>query len=314
MRTREGRVQEVSIVRHTVLFLGCLLFSMSSAIVSRAQEAAPPEAPLRVVLASGDTLRAIRILPSGLDMLRIDDASGRGYYPAVRVRRVLDETGADRTRDALDRRRFLGVPLPAEPVPAKPGMRPTRPSHYGPLSVTRTFPIVETAVFLDGADATRYDHRGKTFTFDVGRGVNVGARDAVGMSLFAGAGDGAYDLGVRYRYRRWLGMQSSVDVAPGVILTHDEPGAWEGRGVGLVGQVSLNATPWLSFGVQAFTVGRKLPGSYTSYGAYPTVYDRDSGVMLGLKLGGAPGLIAGGLGSFIALTLPRGYDVPIKVF
>lgn len=308
MRTPEAGA--VSVARHTVLFLGCLLLWISSAATSRAQEAAASEAPLRIVLTNGDTLRAIRILPSGLDMLRIDDASGRGYYPAIRVRRVLDETGADRTRDALDRRRFLGVPLPPEPVPAKPGTRPGRPSHYGPLSVTRTFPIAETAVFLNMADA-RYDRRGTTFTFDVGRGVNVGARDALGMTLFGGAGDGAYDLGVRYRYRRWLGAQSSVDVAPGLILAHDEPGAWEGRGVGLVGQVSLNATPWFSFGVQAFSVGRKIPGSYSWYGNYPTLYDRDSGVMLGFKLGGTPGILAGAVGGVIALSLPRESAFPV---
>ncbi|MGE5178562.1 MAG: hypothetical protein ACM3PF_05645 [Bacteroidota bacterium] len=310
MRTPEARAREIWIVRHTVLLLGCLMLSFSSAVPTRAQEAAPPEAPLRIVLTGGDTLRAIRILPSGLDMLRIDDATGRGYYPATHVRRVLDETGADRTHDALDRRRFLGLPLPGEPVPEKPGVRPVRPSHYGPLSVTRTFPIVETAMFLNTADP-RYARRGTTYTFDLGRGVNVGARDAVGMTLFGGAGGGAYDLGVRYRYRRWLGAQSSVDVAPGLIFAHDEPGAWEGRGLGLVGQVSLNATPWFSFGVQAFSVGRKLPGSYTWYGSYPRIYDRDSGVMLGFKLGGTPAIVAGAVGGVIALSFPPEYAVPV---
>lgn len=262
--------------------------------------AAGVEPSLTVLLTSGDTLRAFRILPAGIDMVRIEDRTGGAFYATNRIRSVMDASGSDRTRDALDLRRALGRRLP----PMDPSRSATaRPTHYGPLSVTRAFPIIETTGF---ATVTNYrtDERGMTFQFDAGVGVNVATRDAIGMTLFAGAGDGAYDFGVRYRYRRWVGVRSSIDLSPGLFLVHDEPGRWEGKGVGWVGQIAFNANRAFGFALQVYTVGRERPREYTWYGVYGPFRSRDSGLMIGARLGGNAGL-ATGLGGALLVALAR---------
>lgn len=197
---------------------------------------------------------------------------------------------------------MLGDPLPRVGIASRE--RRGRPSRYGPLAVTRTFTLTETSLFVRVDDQNR-DRRDAMVQFDLGRGVNVGPRDALAMSLFVGVGDGVYDFGVRYRYRRWFGSSASLDVGPGLILAHEERNEWEGTGVGLLGLVAYNATPVFSVGVQAFSVERRLPATYTWSSTYPERRHRDTGVMIGIKLGGRPGLISGMAATAVAVALAQ---------
>jgi hypothetical protein len=264
-----------------------------------------PPPLITVLFESGDTLRALSVEPSGIGMVRITDSTSRyEFRPANRIRRVLDGTGADRTRDALDRGRVVG----SSPA-AFAGERFREPERhalvrYGPRSVTPSFGIIETSAFGRLNNASR-DDRTIGFTVDLGWAFNVGDHDALGLTAFYGGGDGWGDLGVRARYRRWLGATSSIDLAPGVILTHEEPGTAHGKGVGIVGLVAWNYSRLGGLMAQVYSVEREDVTRYYGWFFNPTAYvqrgGRDTGVMVGIKLGGRPALYSGIAASMAAV-------------
>lgn len=260
-----------------------------------------------IVTESGDTLRAGSVEPAGIGTVRIIDVEGRyRFLSANRIRRVLDEDGRDRTREALDLRRGIGSApraISLEPMPQEP-----RHARYGPRSVTRSFMITETSAF-GRLDPSLDDERSFTASFDLGHAVNVTARDAVGASLFIGGGDGSGDFGVRARYRRWFGTRSCLEFAPGLILSHDEPGPADGRGIGFVGQIAYTYARWVSGALQIYSVRRSgvwqyVPGPdfFTPGYSYLEPGYRDTGVMLGVKIGGRAGMAAGAAGTLAAIV------------
>lgn len=278
-----------------------LLLSCVSALAAGAPSGTNPPALVTIVTESGDTLRALGVGPAGFGIVRITGTGGRyEFRSANRIRRIVDETGRDRTIDGLDRGRIVGTApfgVRAEAVPKE-----ARPPRYGPRAVTRAFMITE-ASGLGRLDRARQDARGFTFSFDLGGAVNVSDHDAVGGTVFFGLGDGFGDLGVRARYRRWLGTRSSVDISPGLIFFHEEPGEADGKGIGVVGQVAFTAARWFSVAAQVYSVDRSDVRHYFwRGGSYLEEGFRDTGVLFGFKLGGTPGIAAGAAGSIAAFV------------
>ena len=62
-----------------------------------------------------------------------------------------------------------------------------------------------------------------------------------GLSLFISGSDEGALIGLRPRYRRWLSERASIDVAPGIVLSH-------GGHVppGFSGQLGVNLSNWFS--------------------------------------------------------------------
>jgi hypothetical protein len=271
----------------------------------------PLESPglITVIFTNGDTVRAISAEPRPFEMLRlIDEFQAERTLSFNRVRRVLDETGVDRTEDALKRRQTIGKPY----GPSSPGSprRTPRRSRIDPR-MARSYPLTELSAFPRlGSDHPRDRESG--FTLDLGRAFKVGARTSLGASLFASVGDGYADLGLRPRVRRWLGRKSSVDFAPGLIVTHDEPAGWRPHGPGFVGQVALNHSEYLGVVVQAYTVRRSGPARGSWFDPPSArVTERDSGLMLGLRLGGKAGRIGAAAASVIGFVVVANRRPPI---
>lgn len=299
---RGGKVLLIGSVRR--MLLGVVTVLLATCSVGWTEPLNDPPGII-IVPEGGDTLRAVSVEPAGIGTVRIVDVEGRyQFLSANRIRRVLDEDGRDRTREALDLRRGIGSTpraMPLEPMPREP-----RLVRYGPRSVTRSFMITETSAF-GRLDPALDDERSFSASFDLGHAVNVTAHDAVGASLFIGGGDGSADFGVRARYRRWLGTRSCLELAPGLILSHDEPGPADGRGIGFVGQIAYTYARWLSGAIQIYSVQRSdvrqyVSGLLTPGSSYLEPGFRDTGVMLGVKIGGRAGVATGVAGTLAAIV------------
>jgi hypothetical protein len=281
--------------QESLLALFLILASLTPPHATASPISDAPAPLLTVVLTSGDTIQAVSVEPASIDVVRITNSSLRYRFLATnRVRLVLDETGADRTRDALERRRTVGrPPRMSEPVEPMERAVPERPLRYGPRASTKSFAITETSAFARLAGPAGRQ-RSYNVMFDVGRVFNVGSLTGLGATAFVGAGDGSAEVGVRGRFRYWLDTQSSIDFSPGLILSHEEPGISKGKGVGLVGQLSWSYSQLWSFAAQVYSVERTTETAQRSWfqNSYTVPGGRDKGVMLGFKLGGKPGLIA----------------------
>ena len=64
---------------------------------------------------------------------------------------------------------------------------------------------------------------GDYFTWELGGMVNEGPRHAVGGAIIKSLGEERDYFGVRPRYRRWFGNETSLDVAIGILVSgsHD---------------------------------------------------------------------------------------------
>src|SRR5207244_3674117 len=112
------------------------------------------------------------------------------YLPMVRIRRVTDEQGIDRTTQTLRRREWLGTP-PVKPFTEKPGKVWKRSRLLaGPRSECGSFLITESAGFARVSPGFDHDGEGHYLGGDIGCAQNVGARTSAGGSLFLAA-DGA---------------------------------------------------------------------------------------------------------------------------
>jgi hypothetical protein len=124
-------------------------------------------------------------------------------------------------------------------------------------------------------------------SWELGAMRNVGSRTALGGSLYLGiptTGSGELEgVGVKPRFRRWLGPGVALDVSPGILFA--------GNGSpGFAGHVGLTMSHWLALTVQAQTVR-------------PTVGSRRTLAWFGgAKLGGLPGAISGGATLLLGLA------------
>jgi hypothetical protein len=245
---------------------------------------------LRVVLTSGDTLRARCVQPAPFDMVEVvgTDESRRFVSP-TRVRVILDSSDSDWTPEVLEGRETLG-----EPLPPLVSVKPRRPLGVGPRSVIKRFLITETSLMRRPGDSG--DHAGILSTylgFDLGVMTNVSDRMAIGYGGFFGSSYDYANAGIRLRLRRWLSATSSAEIAPAVILAERRATGGDAEPPGFSIQASWCPSRYLTLTTEAFTV-RRRDYAYRDF-RYSMLGDvtRDNGLLLGVKVGLWPGAVAG---------------------
>jgi len=181
---------------------------------------------------------------------------------------------------------FLAISLLFAPGPADAAVaedaresEETRPTHSlcwrgHPLPECRAFVLTEFGVYsrIDH-DPTHASDSPHYFTLDVGPVWNRTTRDALGLTAYLASGD------------RWLSRNTSVDVAPGIILYGSEDGGYQYKAPGIVAGLSLNAG-------DLFGVGLEMEHSrYTPYSpTFPQV-GSDTTWRAGAKLGSGLGVL-----------------------
>jgi hypothetical protein len=220
---------------------------------------------------------------------------------SIRVRRILDVEGRDRTAAVLDRRETFDT--------TREKRIPSLTWRGHPYPETRSFMITEFGVMyrLD-----RYPYLGGTsrlaITFDLGWMKNVGSRHAVGFSGYAMPADQTTRLGIRFRYRRWLSRSASIDVSPGVILG-GEDSAIEYDPPGFVLGTTLNAGDLIAVMVDA-----ELARNWEFVEESPPFVTRtthtDVTWRAGAKLGSGLGLLSAAalVGLFVYIAASGGFD------
>lgn len=110
---------------------------------------------------------------------------------------------------------------------------------------------------------------------EVGAMHSVSGNGAIGVALFAAGGQGGSALGVRGRYRRWLGRRHSVDVAAGPYRAYDVGERMLGGAV----DVHLN---WNDMAA----LGTRITATHDPEEGWGTA------VFAGVELGSTPALVA----------------------
>jgi hypothetical protein len=277
-----------------------LLFLFVLPVASRASGLSPdPRADiLRVVLTSGDTLRARCVQPAPIDMIAVigTDESTRFLSPN-HVRVILDSYDGDWTREVLENRETLGEPLPP-PIRVKPG----KPLGVGPRSVTKSFLITDTSVLSRPGDSGQRPGVISTYVgFDLGVMTNVSSRTAVGYGGFFGSSYDYVNAGARFRLRRWLSATSSVEIAPAIILAEGRASGGAAAPPGFSVQVSWCPSRYLTVTTEAFSVRRRDYSYRDERYALLGEVRRDNGLLLGAKVGLWPGAVAGAAAALVAL-------------
>jgi len=158
-------------------------------------------------------------------------------------------------------------------VPASEGRACFQPR---PMPVCKSFYITEFGVqYFASQPPGIHNQRRLLATWELGYMRNRSENDAVGGSVFLSTNDQANRMGVRGRYRRWVGGGVAVDVSPALILFESEEnlegsgklGAALGAGVSLYDYVGINTQ------VEAVESGVRFQA--------------------GVRLGGLPGVISG---------------------
>jgi hypothetical protein len=132
---------------------------------------------------------------------------------------------------------------------------------------------------------------GGRFDFDVGGMSNIGERTALGATLFFGVANDA-NAGVRLRLRRWLSRTASVEIAPGITALEHWTGGTEIKPPGYSIQASLSPSRYISLTTEVFTI-RRRQGFYEGGRETSIRNVRETGVMVGGKVGQWPGAVAG---------------------
>ena len=134
---------------------------------------------------------------------------------------------------------------------------------------------------------------------DWGFMVNVGARDAVGASVFASLDNGgSLGLGPALRYRRWMGRSESVEVAVGAPLVTDY---YRMRIGSVFGLVKWSPNHWFAVAARPELIRRPDP--------YSSEVQSRVRLSLGVETGWVPGAVltpAAVLFAFIAAIAAGG--------
>ena len=151
----------------------------------------------------------------------------------------------------------------------------------GPLPACRSFWITEASylIRLGGTpDSYSYSVGGRySASVDLGGMLNVSDRVAIGASASASALDGI-QLAVKPRVRVWLSPNTSLDLAPGIVVSGD------GGAHRFVGDASIMFQDRIGVTAQAYVLptGTFYPDGTSTVGHHLVVY---TGVRLGSKLG-----------------------------
>lgn len=108
--------------------------------------------------------------------------------------------------------------------------------------------------------------------WEVGGMVNLDEDDAVGAVVLVGGDANGARMGLKGRFRRWLGPAAALDLGAGVLRAGrsvprtDGPGNRHVTAVGLTGDAALGFTEWASLGVRADVLfSRDGQGPATAY-------------------------------------------------
>jgi hypothetical protein len=267
-------------------------------------------AVVRVVLADGDTLQAVRVRPATFDMVAVEMPDSKIQYLASnRVRVVLDSQGVDRTAAVLEHRQTVPSRYDPEPNGENRVRRiPALTWRGRPRAETRSFMITEFGVLARIDDYPYLGGGSRTaVSFDLGWMKNISEKGAIGFSGYALVSDPTTRLGIRARYRRWLSRSTSIDISPGVLLG-GEDSAIEYDPPGFVLGTTLNAGDLVALTVDAeyaknLDLVRDTP---------PLQWEKRTDVAwrAGAKLGSGLGLLgaAGLFGLVLAIGLSGGFD------
>lgn len=193
--------------------------------------------------------------------------------------------------------------LAAAPLPPPAAAQPRAERAFcwagRPAESCRAFLVAEGNAYVLAAGSTyrRYGYGHDEVTrerhlvghvgWELGAMTNVGPRDAVGATLLVGGDANGVRVGLKGRYRRWMGRRAAMDVGAGVLhARRAEPFPQaERRGnhavavTGLTGDVAVGLTDWASVSVRG-----------------DLLWDADgrpaTGVYGGLKLGTRPAIAA----------------------
>ena len=131
---------------------------------------------------------------------------------------------------------------------------------------------------------------GPQFTWELGMMANRGANSAIGATLLLGAGEGGADVGLKGRYRRWLGDGGlAIDVGSGVFAGTLNAVDGKADGAGITSDVALNAA---DFGALVLRLDVVRADNRTATALYA-----------GVRLGSKPALGATGLLGVLALMV-----------
>ena len=115
------------------------------------------------------------------------------------------------------------------------------------VSKCRWFLLTEAGVlFSIKADPGQETEQTMIGTLDLGAMKNIGRRSALGATAFMESGSNHDRVGVRIRYRRWLGDRTALDLSPGIVMDGDPAFA----GPGLIGQAAFNLGDLMSVVVE----------------------------------------------------------------
>ncbi|MGE5178561.1 MAG: hypothetical protein ACM3PF_05640 [Bacteroidota bacterium] len=272
-----------------------LLLLPAAALAQGSQTGAAPA--YQVILASGDTLQASCVQPAPFDMVCITTTgSETRYVSASRIRAVTDAGGADVTSLVVDHRKTLGMP----PVP--PVSRPRQPRGVGDRSITRAFLITE-ATLLGRIHPGGLGSHGRAFWlgFDAGVLENVSDRTGIGYGMYFGSGGDYADLGIRLRLRRWLTPTSNVEIAPGVTLAEHRVESGDPLPPFFSLQASWSPSRYVTLTAESYTLRRReyLYGEAMRPVGSEDV--RETGILVGFKVGQWPGAAAGLVAALPAL-------------
>lgn len=163
-----------------------------------------------------------------------------------------------------------------------------------PLPRCRSFWITE--VGLSARLDSHLDTEGGSVTVELGYMVNAGARSAFGISGFFRGGEPVGGVGIRPRYRLWLGKSISLDVAPGIVLKSTSGGQFTLKSGGFSGQLALNIAPGIGLVGQ---VDQVRLDSTAFQNTFPDGKTTDVAWYAGGRLSGGAGVA--GILAFLAL-------------
>jgi hypothetical protein len=255
---------------------------------------APSDSVFWIRLEQGDSLEARAVERPSEEFLRYRQPDGAiRYVRASRVTHVFDASGRDRYGDVPNHAGRTDSRFDVEPAtPAAPVYRSLR-FRGGDRTRCSSFLITELSVLAPVTDdAGRGTEQSTLYSGDVGWMKNVGSRSALGASGFWETGSSLNRGGVRLRYRRWLGHQTSLEFSPGVVVAGDGPF----QGPGFVGQAALNAGDLVSLIVE----GEAGRFSWPESGNQPSRQVTDTSLRVGIR-GGS--FVGAGVGVIVGLIL-----------
>jgi hypothetical protein len=230
---------------------------------------------LPMMKAARDTLTAWPLL---LGVMCFVSATARAD-PEPGVRSAAFELAPDSTEPSNASRG-----LPKEPADQK---KVGPPQFRGrPLPIKKGFPLIQAGVL--GRLNDRGQEATEAFAMDLGGMKNLSPRHALGMTLGLVADTDYTRIGLKPRYRRWLGRTFSLDVAPGIFLPIDAETGPNHHSPGFVGELSLSAGDWVSLTGLVEVVEKERP-VYSD--EIPAGSDTQTSYYLGAKAGGEAGIV-----------------------